>query len=251
MSAPNSPLILEVAAGALGSRPGLIAELERNWAISIEGVLEAGVCREYVAALYAARAEWVSDFGGEQFCLGRAFYTHLEQDRCREYFANARASDERVERVMPGLSRRILALVQSITDGQCFPRRAFCGPGVHVFVAGEKVAGEGGVIHFDTEGLAAHHCERRKRALSVVLMLGPPESGGGLKLWGARYAGRDAADARELAGPSIVAEYREGSAIVFDSYRLHQIQPFAGRRDRVSATVHAAEVDPGRWETWF
>ena len=54
-----------------------------------------------------------------------------------------------------------------------------------------------------------------------------------------------------LAAPAVVTEYRTGSVVVFDSYRLHQIQPFDGARDRITATVHAAEIDPGRWETWF
>jgi len=251
VSRPDSSLILDVAAGALAPGTDLLSELDRCWALAIDGVLDAATCDEYLGALYAARAEWVSDFGGEQFCLGRAFYTHLEQDRCREYFANARASDERVERVLPGLQRRLLALVRAVTGGECFARRGFCGPGVHVFPAGEKVAREGGVIHSDTEGLPDHHCRRRKRALSVVLMLGPPERGGGLKLWGARFAGREAFDAMSPQAPAVLGEYRSGSAVVFDSYRLHQIQPFEGARDRVSATVHAAEVDPGRWETWF
>ncbi len=32
---------------------------------------------------------------------------------------------------------------------------------------------------------------------------------------------------------------------------LHQIQPFEGDRDRVSITIHAAEIDDGLWDTWF
>jgi hypothetical protein len=251
VSRPDSPFVLDVAASSLGARADLLSELDRCWALAVDGVLDAATCERYLGALYAARAEWVSDFGGEQFSLGRAFYTHLEQDLCREYFVNARASDARVERVLPGLQARLLALVRAVTGGECFPRRGFCGPGVHVFPAGEKVAREGGVVHSDTEGLPDHHCQRRKRALSVVLMLGLPERGGGLKLWGARFAGRDALDARRVQAPAVVTEYRTGSVVVFDSYRLHQIQPFDGARDRVSATVHAAEIDPGRWETWF
>ncbi|MFZ5894990.1 MAG: hypothetical protein ACOY0T_28280 [Myxococcota bacterium] len=230
---------------------GLLRELEGSSALIIDGVFSPSECRNYVAGLYAARAEWTSDFGDEQFSLGRAFYTHFEQDRCKLYFADARASDARVERWLPGLQRRMLELVERVTGGVCFARRGFCGPGVHVFPAGEKVAREGGVIHFDTEGLPEHHCRSRKPALSVVAMLQPPETGGGLKLWGVRYAGHEFPDAATVAKQAITAEYRAGSAIVFDSYRLHQIQAFGGKLDRISATVHAAEVDRGRWETWF
>ena len=50
---------------------------------------------------------------------------------------------------------------------------------------------------------------------------------------------------------SAIVSYEEGDAVLLDSYRLHQIQPFAGDRERISATVHAAEVDAGLWECWF
>jgi len=228
-----------------------LSDLEQRFALCVAGVFTPSELADYQAALYRARDEWVRDFDGEQFCFGRAFYTHFEQDRCQAYFADACASDQRVERHLPGMQQRMLALVERVTGGQVFPRRGFCGPGVHIFPAGEKVAREGGVIHFDTEGLTPEHSRKRKRALSVVVMLSQPEAGGGLKLWAARYTGRDAALDSELSGPSSLVSYDEGTAVVFDSFRLHQIQPFEGTRDRVTATVHAAEVDPGRWETWF
>ena len=247
----NEPLIHSCSADSLSRSGHALAEIERCFGLAVGGVLSALECAEYLAALYRASDAWVSDFDGEQFSLGRAFYTHLEQDRCREYFADAAASDARMERTLPGLARRMLGLVEQLTGGACFARRGFCGPGVHVFPAGQKVAREGGVIHFDTEGLPEQHARRRKRALTVVVMLGLPESGGGLKLWSARYAGSDNVDDERQRGTACEARYELGGALVIDSYRLHQIQPFAGRRDRVSATVHAAEVDPGRWETWF
>jgi len=229
----------------------LLDDLAQSLFLRIDDVVSADECGAYLAALYAARTEWVSAFGGEQFSLGRAFYTHFEQEQSKAYFDGARASDERVERVLPGLQQRMRGLVERITSGHVFPRRGFCGAGVHVFPHGEKVAREGGVIHFDTEGLTSEHCRKQKRALSVVLMLRQPERGGGLKVWDVRYSGRDRASQNELRARSALLDYREGSAAVFDSYRLHQIQPFQGTLDRVSVTLHAAEVDRGRWETWF
>ena len=65
-----------------------------------------------------------------------------------------------------------------------------------------------------------------------------------------RFADPEATD-DELDRPCQVVEYRVGELCVFDSYRLHQIQPFGGRRDRISVTAHAAEVEPGLWEVWF
>jgi len=123
---------------------------------------------------------------------------------------------------------------------------------VHVFPAGGPLAKRGGVVHFDTEGLAAAHIRRRTPAVSLVLMLQPPANGGGLRLWPARYAGRDDVDeATVSAGGDVTVEYEVGDVVLFDSYRSHQIQGFEGKKDRISSTLHAAEIDNGLWETWF
>lgn len=199
----------------------------------------------------AARAEWTEDFGGEQFSLGRAFYTHLETGRSRTYFENARASDAIVEAALPGAQDRLLALLAAMTGGTIRRRRGFCGPGVHVFPAGEKVATEGGVIHFDTEGLTPRHLERGARAVTLVLMLAAPARGGGLVLWPVRYRGHDTPTRREVNAPHRCARYRAGDALLIDSYRLHQIERFGGAKPRIAFTVHAAEVDQDCWEAWF
>jgi hypothetical protein len=245
------PFVYRHDLDSLRSVRGVVAQLEQAHAVVVDGVFTVTECAELTERTALARSAWVPAFGGEQFSLGRAFYAHFEQSECREYFADAAASDARVEQHLPGLQRRMLDFVGSVTGGVCFARRGFCGAGVHVFPAGEKVSREGGVLHFDTEGLPTHHVGLRKRALSVVVMLGAPERGGGLKVWGARYSGADHPSKADLTTPAQVIEYVSGRAIVIDSYRLHQIQPFGGARDRVSATLHAAEIDPGRWETWF
>ncbi|WP_437971272.1 hypothetical protein WMF04_19115 [Sorangium sp. So ce260] len=242
------------AAGAAASpRAGgpPVDALDRHFALEMPRVFSEAERAALVAGVHAARDEWTADFGGEQFSLGRAFYTHLEQGRSRQYFADAAASDARVERHLPGLQRRMRELVAAITGGLAQPRRGFCGPGVHIFPAREKVAREGGVVHFDTEGLSDYHLSRRLRAITVVVMLDLPDADGGLKLWDVLHDGRDDPGDEALSARSLVAGYTPGGALVIDSYRLHQIQPFPGDRDRISATVHAAEIDRGRWETWF
>ncbi len=65
------------------------------------------------------------------------------------------------------------------------------------------------------------------------------------------HEGRDEATPQELARPSVIADYQAGSALLLDSYRLHQIQGFGGARDRISITAHAVEVDEGLWDVWF
>ncbi|HET9954415.1 MAG TPA: hypothetical protein VFQ61_07920 [Polyangiaceae bacterium] len=252
MSLNSNDGLFTVHAGELGATAWSALEaLASHRALAIDGVFGVDECAAYVRAVQDARAEWVSAFGNEQFSLGRAFYTDLEQDRCGEYFRGARASDASVERHLPGMQAALRELVARVTGGRSFPRRGFCGPGVHIFPAGEKVARSGGVVHFDTEGLTPHHLRARKRALSVIVMLGLPESGAAIRVWDVFYAGRDRATASELRKPSSAFKYSLGGAIVIDSYRLHQILPFQGQQDRISATVHAAEVDPGCWETWF
>lgn len=208
-------------------------------------------CERWVRGVYDGREEWTEDFGGEQFCLGRAFYTHLEEDREDDYFDAPEDSDAVVERWTPGLQAAMRELIARVTKGRVVQRRGWCGPGVHVFPPGEPVAERGGVCHFDTEGLVADHLARRLPAITIVAMFQPAASGGGLKLWDTLYDGRDHPTDAELAAPSEVFEYGVGDVIAIDSYRLHQIQPFGGDRERISATVHAAEVDPGLWETWF
>ncbi|MGK3982798.1 hypothetical protein WME99_07155 [Sorangium sp. So ce136] len=247
-TSPSSP---SSSSSSPRAGPPPVDALVRHFALEIPRVFSEAERAALVAGVRAARAEWTADFGGEQFSLGRAFYTHLEQGRSKVYFADAAASDARVERHLPGLQRRMRELVAALTGGLTQPRRGFCGPGVHIFPAGEKVAREGGVVHFDTEGLSDYHLARRLRAITIVVMLELPDADGGLKLWDVLYDGRDDPGDEALSARSLVAGYSPGGALVIDSYRLHQIQPFPGGRDRISATVHAAEIDSGRWETWF
>jgi len=220
-------------------------------AIGARELVPAAQASAWARAVLAAEDDWTSDFDGEQFTLGRAFYTHYETDKSDEYFESAAESDAIVERHLPGMQQRMRDVVAMLTGGVARARRDWCGPGVHVFPAGGEVAHKGGVVHFDIEGLTEKHARDKRPALTIVVMLQEPESGGGLKLWDVRFRGRDAPNDAELAAPSVVASYGVGGALAIDSYRLHQIQPFSGDRHRVSITIHAAEIDEGVWETWF
>lgn len=230
----------------------LYACLDEHLGLRLRGALGSDDCDRYARGVYEGRGSWNSDFGGEQFSLGRAWYTHLEQGRSHVYFTHAQASDRDVERFVPGLQRLLCDAIGALVGGEARPRRRWCGPGVHIFPAGEWVARSGGVVHFDTEGLTEAHLEAGERALSLVLMLQPPERDGGLRLWDMTYEGEDAVDPADLVGvDDALVPYAAGDLVVFDSYRLHQIQPFSGRIDRISATAHAARTGPGRWEVWF
>ncbi len=235
------------AHGASRAIPGALAVA----AVGVAGWLDEKTASAWAEAVLRARADWTSDFDGEQFTLGRAFYTHYETDRSDEYFARAAASDACVESQMPGMQQRMRDLVSEVTGSTARARRDWCGAGVHIFPAGGEVAHKGGVVHFDTEGLSDRHARDKRPALTIVTMLQMPTEGGGLKLWDVRFRGRDDPTPAELAAQAVIASYGVGGSLVIDSYRLHQIQPFEGTRDRISITIHAAEVDSGVWETWF
>lgn len=209
-------------------------------------------CARYARGIYEGRACWNRDFDGEQFSLGRAWYTHLEQGKSQEYFAHARSSDRDVERFLPGMQAAMLGYLRRMLRADVRTRPGWCGPGVHIFPPGEWVAQRGGVIHSDLEGLSEAHVEANERALSLVWMLQTPEDGGGLRLWDALHHEDDAVDPDELTDTEQATfTYEVGDLLVFDSYRLHQIQPFGGDRDRLSVTAHTARHRQGHWEAWF
>lgn len=227
-------------------RPSLSAALDASLAVVVRSAFTEDECARWVSAVIAARASWTEDFGGEQFALGRAFYTHVESGRAAEYFADVQRSDALVESVLPGMQQRMRELYGRLVGGVAQQRRGFCGAAVHVFPAGEKVAREGGVVHFDVEGLTALHLARRARAVTVVAMLQPAQSGGGLSVWSPVFPVDDPEDEEP-----VTVRYGVGDVVLMDSYRLHQIEAFDGDHDRVSITLHGVHVDRNRWETWF
>jgi hypothetical protein len=229
----------------------LLSRLDAHAALLLRGAMKMEEADALVSRVLAARESWTSDFGGEQFALGRAFYTHLETGRTKEYFASARASDGLVEAVLPGVPARTLDLLGRILGGEVRRRPGFCGPGVHVFPPGGKVAREGGVVHFDLEGLTDHQRSAGSRAVTLVWTLRPAEHGGGLRLWNALFDGTPDSQVEPDEHECVTVRSEAGDALVIDSRRLHQIRPFRGKEPRISVTAHAVEVDRGVWETWF
>jgi hypothetical protein len=239
-----------LGASTLGSARSLFGQ-EPPLCLVVPGLLSPEECAHMADLVLAARDSWNNDFGGAQFSLGRAFYTHLETGKSNDYFVSAAGSDATVERVLPGMQAFMRKVCGDLVGGHAKARRGWCGAGVHVFPAGGEVARKGGVLHFDVEGLNERQTETERPALSIVLMLQAPEKGGGLRLWKARYHGREHATRADARTRSQMLDYEVGAVVAFDSCRLHQIQPFSGARDRISITLHAAEVDSGLWETWF
>ena len=232
-----------------------LALLPRHAGVGVRSAMPAHEALACAARVVDASADLVNDFGGEQQALGRAFYTHLESGAAATYFAQQAASDAVVERVLPGIQARTLALLSRLLGGTVRRRHGFCGPGVHVFPPHEKVAERGGVYHFDLEGLGA--TERRvgvdggARAISLVWMLQQGHTRGGLSLFNTLYRGRNRDMDEVPSSTSTTTRALPGDAIFFSSYRLHRINGFGGDHARVSVTCHAVEVDEDVWECWF
>ena len=214
-----------------------------------KGALTPAECARWLRGVYQARADWTPCFDAVQFTLGRAYYTHLEEDRADAYFAAARASDALVERSLPGLQARVRELLVDLVGASVAQRPGWCGPGLHIFPGGQWLSEHGGDVHFDTEGLLEEQLAARAPAKSVIVMLQPPVRGGGLRVWTNVYEGDDEVAEHER-GPSVIVDYAAGDLVAIDSYRLHQIQRFEGARDRVSITAHLVHSDGG-WQTWF
>lgn len=226
--------------------------LDSHLGVQVKGFLAPEACAHLARRVYAGRPVWISDFDGVQFSLGRAWYTHLEQDREEEYFDNARTSDSQVEQFLPGLQEQLLSAISTLVRASAIRRPGWCGPGVHIFPAGAWLSHHGGDIHFDSEGLSETQRSRGLRALTLVLMFQPPEAGGALRLWDVTYAGSEEVPEELPRIASVDAVYGPGDLVIIDSYRLHQIQPFSGLRDRISATAHAAlDASGSFWEVWF
>lgn len=227
------------------------ARLARHAAVGVRGAMSGAEAAAAAAAVLHAEADLGDDFGGEQRSLGRPWYTHMETGRAADYFRDAAASDARVERVLPGMQARTLAVLARVLGGAVRRRHGFCGPGVHVFPPGEKVARRGGVHHYDLEGLTPTWRFALPSAVSLVWMLQPPPTRGGLSLFNKTFKGDNwpMDDAPRVARTT--TRMRAGDLLVFSSYRLHRINGFSGDMARVSITCHAVEVDAGVWDAWF
>src|SRR5262249_103666 len=120
-ASPRTPKLLDVLPAYLGVR--------------YTGVLTPGESEKFVDGVYHARDEWTSNLEGGQFTLGRAWYTHLEEDREDEYFEGAADSDALVRQATPGLQEQMTALVARLVGGRVVQRPGWCGAGVHIFPA--------------------------------------------------------------------------------------------------------------------
>ncbi len=249
MSARTVLRLPGTALAAAGAGPLPVARLDDHLAIHFEAVLSRRECAAYARGVYAGRSAWIPNFDGVQFTLGRAWYVHLETDREDEYFENVAASDAAVERFVPGLADRLLALIRCGVGTEIERRPGYCGPGVHIFPAGEYVSHHGGDVHWDVEGLTEEQVAEHAAAVTAVLMLQPAAQGGGLRVWDKLYEDEETEEEPGSAGSEEIV-YGVGDLVILDSYRLHQICASSGPLDRISATAHTVRAHE-HWQAWF
>lgn len=233
-----------------GDPSGWRAQLEVGGLVQVRRWWSEPRCAEATVAIEAARDRWTADFGGVQHALGRAWYTHLETDRAGEYFAHAAEADALVEAVLPGLQEELRAALAEAVGAEVQQRQGWCGAGIHIFEPGGRCARVGGSVHFDYEGLTRAQRRRRAPALSMVLVLQAAASGGGLRIYDVVYTDHVEPTAAERSAGYVDVDYEAGDLVIFDSHRLHWIQPFGGDRARISATLHGVQTPTG-WECWF
>ncbi|MEZ4318594.1 MAG: hypothetical protein R3F61_13860 [Myxococcota bacterium] len=240
---PHAAVIEPDAARAA---PGsVLAALDEAAVVHLPGWWAPERAQTAAGGVHTARSSWVPDFDGKQFCLGRAWYAHLETNLATQYFQTVDQGNAEVEAAVPGLQVAMREALATVTGAPVHPRPRWGGAGVHIFPAGGVCAADGGCVHFDHEGLTPGQRSSRPPALSLVLCLQPAVDGGGLKLWDVRYG-----QPERVRGEPVEVRSGPGDLVVFSSYRLHQIQPFTGVSPRVTVTLHGAKAALG-WESWF
>lgn len=211
-----------------------------------------------VNKIYEIRDQWLPNYDGEQYSLGRVWYTHFDEKIDDEYFRNAEESKKMITSNFPGLYEKIIKLCTSIEKGANISiRDGWAGPGFAIFPAHGRCAEIGGDIHYDWEGLTDGQLDdQNAEGYSFIAMLSKPESGGGLKIWDIKYD--QARKQEELVAwaespdaPYTLIDYQLGDLVMINSFYLHQIQTFSGDIDRICLTFHIARHKENQWYIWF
>jgi hypothetical protein len=230
--------------------PTLWHQMQDFTALHIHSVLPKEICEDIVVKVYKNKEHWNSDFDGLQFSFGQAYYPHLEAGTTDEYFQKVPNSDEQFNQTLPGLQEMAMKFLSSIVGGYVQQRDGWSGPGIHIFPANGYAANNAGEVHFDLDGISDSDRIALSPAITMILMLQPPTSGGGLKVWNTKYSGRTADELALDEIPSTIVEYGIGDLVFINSYTLHQIQPFQSQCDRISLTVHSV-YNGECWDCWF
>lgn len=246
-------MILHIAGEEFLSKqfvPTLWHQMQKYAALHIQSVLPINACEDIVRKVYEHTEHWNSDFDGLQFSFGQAYYPHLEAGTTDTYFEKVEVSDRMFNQALPGLQEFAMKLLSSIVGGYVQQREGWSGPGIHIFPIDGYAAKNAGEVHFDLDGISDKDRMALSPAVTLIVMLQPPSTGGGLKVWNTKYAGFDALELNIETIENSILEYKIGDVVAINSYTLHQIQPFTSTVDRISLTVHSI-FNGECWDCWF
>jgi hypothetical protein len=241
-----------------------------KYALCIEDFLGAEELKAHVASIFAAKeaGEW-TNWNNKQYSLGEAWYTYAEGfaplQRFEEYARLVPRSRLLVEQRLPGLEAKVMALLRVLVGPKhtVTERKGWAGPGVVIFPPGRVVAREGGAPHFDIDSFTHQELREGVVMLSAVCMLQKPVAGGDLYLWDLQY---DPCKPRnqfetefasaECLSPDIrlmrkEVKYSPGDLWLFNGLQLHQIQAFAGLKERMCLTFHLFLSADSCWQVWM
>lgn len=228
---------------------------------TIPNFVSAADCERWLAQVWDDKEFWENRF---EFInsYGSAWYLDIEVGLLNYYYANATATNERLQR-LEGLVQKLssvcidLVAPDGSTGHPARPRKDNLGPywadaGVVIMTRGRE-----GEIHADYEGLAPYPAklfDANTRAYSAVLSLFKPKIGGNLKIWLKRFLGNEKPELEDYFAQ--VADYAPGSVTIFDSFCYHQIlasELTDDRPYRAIAGMHFLYMDAPypHWEYWF
>lgn len=228
-------------------------------AVIFDSFLTASECREYADTAYMLQSYWRAGTLQGEYTLGRAWYTSIDNREVVDYFDESDYLNRIIRQSFPGLIEKILHFCQRWTDCKNVGiRSGWAGPGIVVFHPSSSLtAKRGGSVHIDYEGLSKRMLDAAvhpPEVYSFMLPLQMPVNGGHLRTWPEVYRRyhheRYLREICKPEGKTRLVPYSVGSLCGIYSLRIHQIEPFRGKDDRVILTFHLGKLD-GQWCIWF
>jgi hypothetical protein len=106
------------------------------------------------------------------------------------------------------------------------------------------------------EGLAGSDLDLSAvSCFSVICMIQPAETGGGVKLWNLRLSSfldeeKLLSEAQARPTEAVLTHYQTGDLLIINSLSPHQILQFGGNRDRITLNAFAIST-PTLCQLWF
>lgn len=239
------------------TRPSLTEILEEYPAARLTGFLDKDWCADIADRVRACRSDWSKDYGGEQHSYPNNFYARANDNGRNRYFERSETLNAQMERAFGAERARLLTFIRSLMPEAAVEiRGGWQGPAFVIFPADELLSREPGPIHIDLEGLAGSDLDLTAvSCFSVICMIQPPETGGGVKLWNLRLSSfldeeQLLSEAEARPDEAVLTHYQAGDLLIINSLSPHQILQFGGNRDRITLNAFAIST-PALCQLWF